>query len=162
MNPLRIAAQKKLSDIKGAFLRCDRGEGLYITNSAVRSGQSIDWAAAGFEVRMKGKMTFLMPKDEWLQPFEVWLRPQVKCAYLSDSAANADFGEIEEADRKLWIDGIKQLEMPSGVDYEKTVRQRAAVCLRTRRGGGTIRICALIADLLREMSVSKEGVQNED
>ncbi len=151
MNPLRLAAQQLLNDVQGAFLRCDRGAALYITNAAVRSEKKIDWAAADFEAHMKGKMTLLIPKDEWMVPFEEWLRPQVKCGYLSDAAANADFGMIEDADRALWIEGIKQLEMPSGIDYEKAVRQRAAVCLRTKRGGGTIRTCALIADRIREM-----------
>ncbi len=151
MNPLRSAAQQRLADIRGAFLRCDRGEALYITNAAVRSEKVIDWAAAGFDAHMNGKMTFLVPKDEWIESFEEWLCPQVKDAYLQKSLANADFGSIEEADRMLWIEGIKQLEMRTNTDYEKAVRQRAAVCLRTKSGGETISVCALIADALREM-----------
>ena len=151
MNPMRSAAQQRLEEIKGAFLRCDRGEALYITNAAVRSEKVIDWAAAGFDARMQGKMTFLVPKDEWMQSFAEWLCPQVKDAYLQKNLANADFGLVEEADRRLWVEGIKQLEMRTNTDYEKAVRQRAAVCLRTKSGGGTIRVCALIADALREM-----------
>lgn len=149
MNPLREAAQKQIAHIQGVFLRCDRGIGLYITNAALRSDEAIDWAAAGFEAQTKGKMTFLMPKDVWIELFEDWLRPQVRYRQLHESIGNADFGEIEDADRKLWIEGIKQLEIGSNRNYEKAVRQRAAVCLRAKRGGGTIKVCALIADALR-------------
>jgi len=152
MNPLREAAQRQLTGIKGAFLRCDRGEALYITNAALRSQREIDWAEAGFEACMKGRMTFLVPKDEAAAAFEAWLYPRVAKRFLYEHVSNADFGLVEEADRRLWIEGVKQLEMRTKLDYEKAVRQRAAVCLRQRVGGGTIRVCALIADALREMN----------
>ena len=149
MNPIREAAYQQIADIRGAFLRCDRGEGLYITNAALKCDCTIDWTEVGFEARDKGKMTFLVPKDLWIQPFEEWLRPQVRYPRLYENIGNADFGSIEEADRRLWVEGIKQLEIGSNRNYEKAVRQRAAVCLRTKHGGGTIRVCALIADALR-------------
>lgn len=148
MNPLREAAQQRLAHIKGAFLRCDRGNALYITNAALRSDEVIDWAAAGFDAQMKGKMTFLIPQDRWIAPLKEWLMEQGRGTKLHDAVCNADFGEIQLEDRQLLIDGIKQLEIRTNLDYEKAVRQRAAVCLRTKRGGGTIGVCALIAESL--------------
>ena len=70
-----------------------------------------------------------------------------------------DFSVIKvcEADFALWIEGIKRLEMNAdAAGYEKLVRQRAAVCLREKRGGGTIVSCALMADYLNEGGIDDE------
>ena len=150
VNPIRRAAEERLKDIRGAFLRCDRGNGLYVTNVLVRSDEEIDWKACGFDAQIRGKMTYLVPDGSWAEAFESWARERCDNPYLMRSVRNAVFS-TESEDMDLWMRGIKCLEMRgNAAEYEKSVRQRAAVCLRTKRGGGTLTLCALIADMMRE------------
>ena len=149
-HPIRRAAEERLKDIRGAFLRCDRGNALYVTNVLVRTDEEIDWKACGFEAQVRGKMTYLVPDDSQIDAFERWAHEQCNAPYLMRSVANAVFS-MEAEDTDLWVRGIKCLEMRgNAAEYEKAVRQRAAVCLRQRRGGGTLALCALIADMMRE------------
>lgn len=158
MNPVRAAAQARLEQMKGAFLRCDRGTALYVTNAPVRSEQEIDWAEAGFNARTEGKLTFLTPGLCWLEPFGRWVQAKAGEPHLSSAVSNACFGDAEEADVRLWIEGIKRMELKNPAqEYEKMVRQRAAVCLREKRGGATLPVCGLIVDFLNE-----GGEANED
>lgn len=157
MTPIRAAALDLLSGVKGAFLRCDRGSSLYVTNVPMRTEAEIGWDKAGFHHRTEGKLCFLIPDDLWIERLEGWLERHVKEKRLAGRAANACFGEVCEADFALWIEGIKRLELHAdAAGYEKLVRQRAAVCLREKRGGGTIISCALMADYLNEGGIACE------
>ena len=150
IHPIRRAAEACLKDIRSAFLRCDRGNSLYITNVLMRTDAEIDWKACGFSAQIRGKMICLLPEEEWISAFGEWARERCENPYLMRSVENAVFS-TEQEDIDLWVRGIKCLEMRSdSAVYEKAVRQRAAVCLRQRRGGGTLKVCALIADIMRE------------
>ncbi len=151
MNPIRKAAETCLPDAKGIFLRCDRGDGLYVTNAPSRTRDPIDWEAAGFHAQGNGRITFLVPDERWIKPFCEWLRTQVRAPFLARAVENACFGEVDAEDLWLWMEGIKRLELHGDADmYEKLIRKRAAVCLRERSGGGTIVVCALMVDLMNE------------
>jgi len=131
MTPMRAAALACLQNVQGAFLRCDRGEALYVTNAPARTDACIDWAQAGFTARHEGKLTFLTPDPQWLERFVCWAEEQVETPCLSRMLHEVCFGGPDEEDMRLWIEGIKRLEMKAdAADYEKLVRQRAADCLR--------------------------------
>jgi len=158
MTPLRAAVLSLLPGAKGIFLRCDRGNALYVTNAPARTDEKTDWAGSGFEHRTEGKLIFLTPQAEWIDRIEQWLENRTDAQRLRKAVGHADFQEISREDLSLFIEGVKRLEMRGDAEeYEKRVRQRAAVCLREKRGGGTLRACALIADFLRE-----GGNRNED
>ena len=151
MTPLREAALALLPDQKGIFLRCDRGTRLYVTNAPAFTDEPIYWASAGFSCEAQGRLLFLLPEDEWIERMDAWLRVRTKPHGLAASLGNASFGEITDEDRALFTEGVKLLEVKGDVrGYEKKVRQRAAVCLREKRGGGTLVVCSLIADYLNE------------
>ena len=111
MTPLREAALSLLPDEKGIFLRCDRGSSLYVSNAPARTDVKIDWGKAEFACRTEGKLAFLSPKNEWIEKFRSWLAPKVRARRLTDAVGNADFGDILEEDRSLFIEGVKRLEM---------------------------------------------------
>ena len=103
-------------------------------------------------------MIFLTPEIEWIGRFEEWIAPQVETKRLSEMLGKASFGETIEEDIKLFIEGAKRIELkgdPCG--YEKLVRQRAAVCLRGKRGVGALSCCALIADYLNQGGCKDEA-----
>ena len=158
MNPIRAAAQRMLDGVPGAFLRCDRGRALYVTNAGMRSAEQIDWNAAGFEEENVRGLTFLSPGSCLTKAFQTWAMESVSGEGLAAAVGNACFFEMLPEDRTLFIEGVKRLEMNGdAAGYEKLVRQRAAVCLREKRGGGTLYACALIADMMK-----RGGTENED
>lgn len=150
MTPVREAALELLGGVKGVFLRCDRGDALYVTNEPMRTEQKIDWEAAGFRVREERGLAFLLPDDCWADRIYEWASERVGMSPSEESIARASFGNTEEDDRQLFIEGIKRLEMKgSAEEYGKLVRQRAAVCLRKKQGGGTLPVCALLVQMMR-------------
>lgn len=158
MTPLRKAALAILPEKKGIFLRCDRGSALYVTNAPAFTDESIDRGSAGFFCRTEGKLLFLSPGDAWIEQMEEWLRARTAFDRLAASLKNACFGETLDEDRALFIEGAKLLEMKSDARaYEKKVRQRAAVCLREKRGGGALVVCGLIVDFLNEGGYEDEA-----
>lgn len=151
MTPLRETVLKLLPQKKGIFLRCDRGSALYVTNSPAFTDAQIDWESAGFVCRTEGKLLFLSPEEAWIDRAEQWLRARTEPHGLSEALRNACFGEVMDEDRALFIEGMKALEMKGDVRaYEKKIRQRAAVCLREKQGGGTLAVCGLMIDFLNE------------
>lgn len=157
MTPMRRAALELLPEGQGVFLRCDRGSALYVTNAPGRTGAVINWAAAGWSCTERAGLAFLVPEDRWIGLFMQWARGQVRSAWMTGETENASFGGILPEDRALWIEGVKRLELHGDVSgYEKLVRQRAAVCLREKRGGGSIAACALIVDLMHEGGYTDE------
>lgn len=151
MNPIRRAAMNALPEGDGIFLRCDRGNGLYVTNCLTRSDEKVDWEAAGFFVHSTAGLSFLTPNKQNIDSFDEWIRGKVKKPELAATVQNAIFSEMLADDIALLINGIKRLELHGNIEeYEKRVRQRAAVCLRKRRGGGTLKTCAMLVDLMKE------------
>ena len=150
MNPLREAALSLIPENRGIFLRCDRGEALYVSNAPARTEIPIDWEKSGFSVRAEEKLVFLTPDAAWAGRLEAWLAAKTD-ARLACAVRSADFHETADEDMALLVEGVKLMELRGEVrGYEKKVRQRAAVCLREKRGGGTLGVCALIADYLNE------------
>lgn len=149
ITPLRSAAQAIFMPERGESLHCDRGNALYV----VRSERRIDWEQAGFLERREGIFTYLIPCVSWLPVFCAWA--QVNRLDHADALQTASFGEIEEEDLLLWIQGIKLVELGASERetylYERRARQRAAVCLRQRHGGGTLSAAALCIGLLRRV-----------
>lgn len=158
MTPIRRAVQETLPDERGVFLRCDRGNALYVSNYPARTETQIDWPALGFHDRVEGGLAFLTPDGRWMKEFERWARERVSFPVLTEAVKNADFGGLQPEDMSLFVEGVKSLELRSDAAvYERAVRQRAAVCLRTKCGGAAITACALIADLMNE-----GGIKDED
>ena len=141
MHPIRTAAAALLPP--RAFLRRDRGQALYVSNLPALVDASL-WLprleAAGFSVRLRPPLLFLSPTEAWRVPLLDWLNAASPlCAELAP--LNGRPGG--EADRLLWIEGIKRLEEPASLDdYERRVRQCAAVAMRTGREGGLLPDCA--------------------
>lgn len=155
LTPMRGAALALLPKARGIFLRCDRGEALYVSNVPARADERADWESAGFSVRKTDSLLFLTPNQCWLEPFCVWAG-SAHCESVRSLAA-ASFGEVEKADLRLWTVGVKLLEMgadeKAAAEYDRQVRQRAAVCLRQKRGGGTLKAAALCAEMIRQRGV---------
>lgn len=150
-HPIRAAAGRA---------RVDRGSALYVADAPVE----------GFFCRPRGALFALAPGPALLAAFAAWARPIAEGDPLGrallrladgvgdpkrapdsvdragDPARAPDSGDGWAGDRALLIDGIKLLELGWGEGalraYEKRVRQRAAVCLRERRGGGRLWLCA--------------------
>lgn len=150
MTPVRAAACALLPEGKGVFLRCDRGNALYVSNAPARTGQRLDGADAGFHVREERGLAFLTPDDRWTGRLLEWASRYVQEDEAIRHIARASFGNTEEEDRALLMEGIKRLEMRgNAADYDKMVRQRAAVCLRRKQGGGTLAVCARLTEMMR-------------
>lgn len=150
MTPVRRATAALLSEACGVFLRCDRGKALYVTNAPLRMNKEIDWEAAGFHAIRKRGLDFLTPNDGWMDEMYDWAGRQIKESETSKRIARASFGTLEEADRALFIEGIKRLERNGDAEeYDQMVRQRAAVCLREKKGGGALPVCARLLEMMR-------------
>ena len=148
---LRRAAAGALPD--GAFLRRDRGDGLFVTD-APRLAPGGDWpdrlAAAGFCCRVNGGLARLRPGAGWLRRLEED-RPEPPddlCAGLLRFRGLA----AEEESLALFALGARALD--AGGDpapYDRLLRRRAAACLRLNRmnpldplRGGGLYACALL------------------
>ena len=134
----------------GAFLRRDRGPGLYVTDTP-RLDPDGPWRAAaeaaGFRVEAARGLASLFPGEVWMDHLAARFPspPNALCA----SMARFQSLPVDEASLRLFARGLKALESGDGGDmYEKSLRQRAAVCLRSEGGGG-LYACALILYLLK-------------
>ena len=140
---LRAAARGALPG--GALLRRDRGEGLFVTDAPRRypdSGWEAALARAGFEARVGDRgLASLRPGAPWLEALAAAFPDPPD--FLSAALKRFD-GPPEEAGLALFALGAKALEGGFGrADYEKRLRQQAAVCLRAGGGGG-LYACALL------------------
>jgi len=136
-----------------AFLRRDRGNALYISN-APRFDSKADWsmrcAEAGFYAKEENGLLRLWPSESWLKrlvsQFEV--PPDFLCSTLER------FKDLpaDEASLTLFALGIRRLDGDNSiVDYEKRLRQQAAVSLRTKGGGG-LYACGLLNHIIKEVN----------
>ena len=147
---LRAAARACLP--AGAFLRRDRGPALFATD-APRRAPDVDWpailAGAGFECAVEGGIAHLTPGRRWLDALstEYPEPPDALCARLSPFR-NAP---TEPAALRLFAEGLKRLEDAGDAgDYDKSLRQLTAVCLREKRPGGGLYACALARYLINQ------------
>ena len=136
-----------------AFLRRDRGDGLFVTN-APRVAPEADWtaplSAAGFLCQSESGLIRLTPGPVWLARLELDYPepPDFLCVSLTRVEGLAP----EPESLRLFALGVKALEDASEAPrFDRRLRQRAAECLRLNqthphdptRGGG-LYACALL------------------
>jgi hypothetical protein len=132
-HPVRLAAGRA---------RVDRGDALYLA----------DAPAEGFLCERRGDFYALTPGDKLIAAFCEWVRPWA----IGDPLARSLTGltGVEDADRRLLIEGIKRIDLGAGgaalCAYERRVRQRAALCMRTKRGGELLSDCAACLAIARQ------------
>jgi len=133
-HPLREAAEQLCPAI-----RRDRSDGLYIAYGALP-------AHAYFVQERRGNFTVLLPSEAGCRALRAWLGPQKTPGF----AQFCERGFTAE-DLRLLSAGIKLLEttctLVQAGQYEKSVRQRAALLLRQKheQEGGTLPLCMDIA-----------------
>ena len=147
LRALRAAVEAQLPP--GAFLKRDRGEALFVTDAARRCPGE-DWIARfaqfGFVCRERDGLTFLTPGNAWLARLEDEFPdpPDHLSATLSRFRGIEAEGEI----LRLFALGVKALDGGESPErFDRLLRQRAAVCLREKVGGGLYG-CALVRILL--------------
>ena len=134
---------------KGAFLRRDRGEFLYITNAPMYPEPECGVSCAarlesmGYIVRTDGKMLRILPNAEKLLASEAMCEnaPNAFC----ESVARFRGQYADEEGLKLFARGIKAYETGEGAaQYDRMVRECAAKALREGTGGGGLYAMAII------------------
>jgi hypothetical protein len=138
-HPVRLAAP---------LARVDRGGALYLSDEPL----------PGFLAEKRGEFYALTPDEALIEAFAAWARPKVRwdgqCALLSRLSG----GEAE--DLPLLLAGIRLLDIAAPDSaikaYEKRVRQRAAVCLRLKSGGGLLWLCLACAHLAWQANAGQE------
>ena len=153
MNPMRAYLLSQL-DGTGAFLRCDRGGALYVTNLPVRLENWCDTACAieenGFKVEQRGALLAITPEPLWKARFEGWAQGRCGESELTRLFRQRAASESCAEEMRAWFDGIKRLDLHGGAEvYEREVRQAAAVALR-KQCGAYLYACGLCLDLQRE------------
>lgn len=132
-HPIRLAAGRA---------RVDRGGALYLS----------EFSIPGFLCEKRGDFYALTPGEELIAAFREWARPWAEGDPLARSLAG--FQGALDADRRLLIEGIKQIDLgavASALDaYERRVRQRAALCKRTKSGGAYLPACAACLAIARQ------------
>lgn len=132
-----------------AFLRRDRGDALFISN-APRLFPEKNWierfSDAGFEGSEKNSMLRLRPSEKWLKELEKMNAPDP----LSESFSGFSGLPIDPESIALFALGARILDGDNTIPgYEKRLRQRAAVCLRSGGGGG-LYACAILNHMIKE------------
>lgn len=131
-----------------AFLRCDRGDGLYVTNAPLTDRQLAALEEAGFHAEPAGRLWRLFPGEAIVRELEAWL------SHERDPLRLPALCEALDADWALLCEGLKRLELPADeaalTRYEKRLRQRAAECMRTHRGGGLLSLCGRLLLKIRK------------
>ena len=131
MNPMREAANALLTGT-GAFLRCDRGSALYVTNLPVKRA---DWPdvvplleAADFECCSGPNRLLLTPCQRWYPLFERWARSLTPPGALTVQLARRQNCPVCEEETLCWLEGVKRLDLSlRDFDrYDRLVRQTAA------------------------------------
>ena len=150
---LRQAASAPLPE--GAFLRRDRGDGLYVTD-APRICPQMDWsvllAEAGFYCADANGLLRLWPGESWPARLEAACSdpPDALCRSLIRFRGRSPDG----ASLRLFALGMRCLDGDSENvrRFDRRLRQRAAECLRLNAMnpddppcGGGLYACALLA-----------------
>ena len=149
-HPIRARAEALLAGT-GAFLRRDRGGALYATNLPAKQK---DWEAVaakleaeGFAVSKSGALLFLAPTLRLADEFARWAEKDAIQSELTRQLSKRRGLPVCEAEEACFIAGLKQMELNDRGDYEKRLRQTAAVALREKRGG-LLYACGLCLDLM--------------
>lgn len=134
-----------------AFLRRDRRDALYISN-APRFDSETDWAArcmeACFQTKEENGLLRLCPSEAWLKRLEDQFKtsPDFLCFTLERFKKLP----VDEESLNLFALGVRYLDGDNSIiDYEKRLRNRAAICLRSGGGGG-LYACGLLNHIIKE------------
>lgn len=154
---LRDAAASALPP--GAFLKRDRGDGLFVTDAAALRPET-DWAAAlnraGFDCAATGGLLRLWPGALWLTRLDQ-AHPQPPDG-LSQSLFRFAGHMPDGESLALFALGARALDGGDGAErFDRLLRRRAAECLRLNqtapteplRGGG-LYACALLDHIIKE------------
>ena len=151
---LRAEVQALLDEsAPGAFLRRARGDALFVSD-AIRKAP--DTAAIESELnryfytsRIEKNLLHISPAPVKVRAFEVFSFPEITPFLRGFTPFRGQ--AADEATALLFSEGIKLCAVRSGAAaisaYEKRVRQRAALALRTGGGGGLF-ACAQMIDFL--------------
>jgi hypothetical protein len=150
MTPMRRAA-RAIVEPAGGSLKADRGEALYITDIEIKlpeRAQEVGAALerADFSISKRGGLWALTPGQSWYGEMESALS-SVPAGLLSRGMERFRGREILPEEQALWMRCVKALELNRPMEtLERAVREQAACCLRTGRGGGLLHGCARIID----------------
>jgi hypothetical protein len=136
----------------GAFLRRDRGRGLYVTDAPARGGMAVP---AGFRVESDGRLAHIYIDDRAME--EIAGRLELSSDALSEELERFRGGSREAAE--LFSDILKALEAPGGADIaglDRRVRQAAAVALRAGGGEGLYYCARALAELKNNADKRRE------
>ena len=119
---------------EGAFLRRDRGDGLYVTNAPAKGWQG---DIPGFKVEIIGSIARMTVLPETIE----------KCGYMPDGLAREleRFKGSSPDAAKIFCECMKCVEAPDTVQWvkcDRMLRQAAAKALR-EGGGEGLYYCAL-------------------
>lgn len=157
MTPLRERAAQALSG-SGAFLRVDRGNALYLTDLPRRAPDALGEAArrlmeAGLDIRPVGTLFYLTPNGAARAQLNGWVESMLGApGELAASLQPLTSRAAEPEEDALWLWEVKLLELGARPGErracEDALRRRAAVCLRTGRGGGGLYACARLLECM--------------
>ena len=123
---------------EGAFLKRDRGNGLFVTD-APRRNPRMDWSALLAEIDFyctgADGLLRLWPGEIWLTRLEAaWPEPPDDlCRSLLRFRGRSPDGES----LRLFALGLRCLDgEPEAARFDRLLRQRIAVCLRQERNAG--------------------------
>lgn len=126
-----------------AFLRRDRGEALFVTNApafADAGALAERLSRSGWRVQARGALLALSPGAERIAQFER-ARPEPP-DFLTRSLARLRGLSVCGEAIAVFAEGLRRAEHGGAEDYDRRVRQLAALCLRGNRGGAYA--CAVI------------------
>ncbi|MBQ8953945.1 MAG: hypothetical protein IJ048_07490 [Clostridia bacterium] len=150
MNPIRARIERELSGT-GAFLRCDRGHALYVTNLPVKRAEWQEIAdaleRAKIWVEPAGQLLRLTPDACWADEFAAWVQEQTAPGDLTRQLEKRRGQPVCAEETACWLEGVKRLELGDQGDYERDARQAAAVALR-KKCGGLMYACGACLDLM--------------
>ena len=151
MNPIRERIRAECAP-SGAFVRVDRGDGLYVTDLPRRAE---DWPARAEALRQcglygapRGALWVLTPGPVWRAPMTAWLAARVKAGPLTEDFERLTARDVCAEEAACWLMGLKRLESGDEGDYERRLRQTAAVALRAGCGG-LLYGCGLCLDAMK-------------
>jgi hypothetical protein len=126
-----------------AFLRRDRGDALFISNAPVFDPGIC--SIPGFRLEMQGRLMRILPDESWIDRLE----ENDPSDHLSRSLLRFRGKAADTENLKLFARGCKLLDDPAAAvqsdlnDYDRALRQSAAIALRGGCGGA-LYACALM------------------
>ena len=129
-----------------AFLKCDRGEGLLVTNAPVFNPGLCE--IPGFILETQGSVLRILPDKSWLFQLEQCFPEPPD--FFSKSLLRFRGTAPNRENLLLFIQGLKLLDAgstptPAEISaYDRTLRQRCAEALRGSANGGGLYAAAII------------------